>query len=100
MSAKQEELKYGKYVEASVTALELGIRHWYAFCNRAGLPRYLMIDTPAGVRAATAQGEAFILYELANFEQIGANVNRKLWAVDHDHTAHRMPAPFKNNLTS
>ena len=97
MSTKQEELRYGRYQDGSVTALELGIRHWYAFCNRTNLPRYLMVDTPAGVRAATAQAEAFVLYELGNFDQTGANVNRKMWAVDHDHQARRLTAPFKKN---
>ena len=97
MSAKQEELRYGRYQDGSVTTLELGIRHWYAFCNRTNLPRYLLVDTPAGVRAATAQAEAFLLYELGNFDQTGANVKRKMWAVDHDHQARRLPPPFKKN---
>ena len=38
-----------------------------------------------------------MLYELGNFDQTAANVNRKLWAVNHDHKAHRIPAPFKHN---
>ena len=59
----------------------------------------LVVDTPAAIRAATAQAEAFILYELSNFDISAADVNRKLWAVDQDHKAHRMPAPFgKNDL--
>ena len=57
----------------------------------------LIVDTPAGVRAATARAEAFVLYELANFDITATVVNRKLWAVDQDHKAHRPNPPFKNN---
>ena len=99
MSALKEELKFGRYSDGSLSTLESGIRHWYAFCNRARLPRMLVVDTPAAIRAATAQAKAFILYELSNFDISAAVVNRKLWAVDQDHKAHRMPAPFcKNDL--
>ena len=97
MSALNEELEFGRFGDGSLSTLESGIRHWYAFCDRARLPRMLVVDTPAAIRAATAQAEAFILYELSNFDIFAAVVNRKLWAVDQDHKAHRMPAPFSKN---
>jgi hypothetical protein len=97
MSALKENLKFGRYSDGSMATLQSGIQHWYSFCNRARLPRMLIVDTPAGVRAATAQAEAFVLYELANFDITATVVNRKLWAVDQDHKAHRLNPPFKNN---
>lgn len=97
MSAKREDLRFGKYAKGSKKQIEMGIRHWYSFCARFEVPRFLMTNTVAGIRAATAQAEMFILYELSNFDITAAAVNQKLWAVDKDHQAHRIPAPFKDN---
>ena len=62
-----------------------------------------MTNTIEGIRAintntmTTAQAEMFMLYELANFDKATAAVNQKLWAVNKDHQAHKITAPFKEN---
>ena len=97
MSSKREDLRFGKYAKGSKKQIEIGIRNWYSFCARFDVPRFLMTNSIEGIRAATSQAKMSMLYELANFDITAAAVNQKLWAVDKDHQAHRIPAPFKDN---
>ena len=67
MSSKREDLRFGKYAKGSRKQIEMGTVHWYFFCARFNVPRFLMTNTIEGIRAATAQAETFVLHELANF---------------------------------
>jgi hypothetical protein len=68
-----------------------------SFCARFKLPVYLNTDTLQGIKAATAQGRLFALYELGNFQQKAKSVNAKLWAVDKMHETNNMNPPFAEN---
>lgn len=97
MATKRKEISLGNYAESSIDQIRNSIRHWYSFCDRFNLPRYLLANSPSALRQATAQAELFIIYELANFDIKADTVIRKLWAVSIDHKDKRLPDPFENN---
>ena len=96
MSLLQEALRL-KHVEASKKQITMGVRHWKSFCRRFKRPVYLRVGTSELDRAAAAQAELFIIYELANFDIKASSVVEKLWAVGKEHEARRMQDSFKAN---
>ena len=97
MAVELDRINHGTLCDDSVKNKDLFVEHWKSFCHRFGLPVLLNTDTLSDIKAAAAQGQLFVLYELANFKQKAANVNLKLWAVDKLHEASNLPAPFAEN---
>jgi len=96
MSMLQEALRY-KHIEASKAQIVMSVRHWRSFCRRFRRPVHLRCGSLELDRAAAAQAELFILYELATFDLKAATVVEKIWAVGKEHEAHRLQNPFKDN---
>ena len=67
MIVELKRISLGKMKESSLDKQLGHFEHWKSFCARFGLPVYLNTDTLGGVKAAAAQGQLIILYELANF---------------------------------
>ena len=96
MSMLQASLRY-KHIEASKAQVEMSVRHWRSFCRRFNRPVHLRCGSLELDRAAAAQAELFILYELASFDIKASTVVEKLWGVGKEHEARRMQNPFKDN---
>ena len=91
MAVELDRINYGTLCDSSVRNVDLFVEHWKSFCHKFGLPVLLSIDTLSDLKAAAAQGQLFVLYELANFMQKAENVCQKLWSVDKLHEHHNLP---------
>ncbi len=45
------------------------------------VPKYLSVNSTAGIARVAAQGELFLMYELSSFDIKAQSVCNKLWAV-------------------
>jgi hypothetical protein len=82
----------------AAAAKSTAMKHWMAFCKRADLPVWLESNSTETDRAASAQGELFMLYEVATFDIKAGSVAAKLATVGREHETRRMTDPFANNV--
>jgi site-specific DNA-cytosine methylase len=97
MTVELDHIAHGSLEDSSIGKIDGYFEHYKSFCARFGLSVYLNTDTLQDIKAASAQGRLFALYELGNFQQKAKSVNAKLWAVDKMHEANNMNPPFAEN---